>query len=82
MANNDKRLSLTGTGEVNYEGVEYYRSLIDELMANGIEPVVTLYHWDLPQALQDRGGWTNSEIADWFENYASICFKEFGDKVI
>ena len=70
-----------GTGEVNQAGVDYYNAVIDELILNGIEPVITLYHWDLPQALQDQGGWTNPDVAVWFEKYASICFLEFGNRV-
>ena len=66
---------------MNQAGVQYYRNLINELVANGITPVATLYHWDLPQALQDQGGWQNPDIADWFEYYASVCYQEFGDIV-
>ena len=72
---------LTGTGAINQDGVRYYRELIDELLANGIQPFVTLYHWDLPQALEDRGGWLNPDIAVWFTQYCSVCFEEFGSKV-
>ena len=55
--------------------------LKDIVVAAGIEPAVTLYHWDLPQELENKGGWLNEEIADWFEEYADLCFKEFGDTV-
>ena len=68
-------------GSVNPAGVRYYHDLIDSLLAAEIEPVVTLYHWDLPQALQERGGWLTEEVADWFEEYADLCFREFGDIV-
>ena len=51
-------------------GSDFYERLVDALLANGIEPLVTLYHWDLPAALDDRGGWLNRDIADWFADYA------------
>lgn len=55
--------------------------MIDELVANNIEPFVTLYHWDLPQPLQDLGGWPNPLIKTWFADYAQLCFELFGNKV-
>lgn len=75
------RILPAGTGEVNQKGIDYYNRLINELLAAGIEPAVTLYHWDLPQALADRGGWRNRESADWFAHYAEIVFKAYGDRV-
>ncbi|XP_076603669.1 lactase/phlorizin hydrolase-like [Chaetodon auriga] len=63
------------------KGVLYYDKLIDALIESGIHPVVTLYHWDLPQALQDHGGWTNASIIEAFKNYADFCFYRFGDRV-
>lgn len=66
---------------INSAGVKYYRNLIEELKANNIEPLVTIFHWDLPQPIQDVGGWPNAEIIEWFADYASICFELFGDLV-
>ncbi len=75
------RILPEGTGVVNQAGIEYYNRLIDALINAGIEPAITLYHWDLPQALADRGGWRNRESVAWFEAYAEIAFKAFGDRV-
>jgi len=76
------RILPQGTADNKNElGIKYYHDLIDELLANEIVPAVTLYHWDLPQALQDKGGWLVPEVADWFEEYARVCFEEFGGDV-
>ncbi|XP_073762670.1 cytosolic beta-glucosidase isoform X2 [Danio rerio] len=69
------------TNHINPKGVEYYNKVIDSLIASGVTPMITLWHMDLPQALQDCGGWCSAEIADTFESYASFCFKTFGDRV-
>lgn len=75
------RILPNGVGNVNEAGLQFYDQLIDGLIDAGIRPNVTLYHWDLPQALQDRGGWSNREVADWFEEFARIAFERFGDRV-
>lgn len=75
------RIIPDGTGEVNREGVAHYRALLKELHDAGITPMVTLYHWDLPQALQERGGWENRDTVEQFDRYAQVCFEEFGDLV-
>lgn len=75
------RILPEGTGRVNEAGLAFYERLVDTLIANGIEPLCTLYHWDLPAALDDRGGWLNREIADWFADYARILFTRFDGRV-
>lgn len=75
------RVFPEGTGKVNQKGVAYYHNLIDQCLELGIEPWVTLYHWDLPFALHKKGGWTNREVLNWFSEYAAFCAKEFGRKV-
>ncbi|CAG4938577.1 unnamed protein product [Colias eurytheme] len=76
------RLFPTGfTNEINEAGVKYYSDLIDHLLEVGIEPVVTLYHWDLPVKMQDMGGWTNPLIADWFADYSRKVFELYADRV-
>lgn len=75
------RLLPEGRGEVNAKGIAFYDRLIDDLLEAGIEPYATLYHWDLPQALQDRGGWYNRETAAAFADYAGLAARNFGDRV-
>ena len=75
------RILPNGIGQVNQKGVDYYNRLIDGLLKNGIEPFVTLYHWDLPQCLQEKGGLLSNEFSLWFEYYAEVCARLFGDRV-
>ncbi|HZH63681.1 MAG TPA: GH1 family beta-glucosidase [Flavisolibacter sp.] len=75
------RLLPQGRGKKNEKGIEFYNRIIDFCLECGIEPWVTLYHWDLPQALEERGGWTNREIIHWFEEYVAFCIQHFGDRV-
>ncbi len=75
------RIIPDGSGEVNEQGFAFYDNLVNELLANGIEPLITLYHWDLPSALQLRGGWLNPEIEQWFGRYARIIAEHFKGRV-
>lgn len=75
------RILPRGKGEVNEKGLEFYHNLIDCLKSASIEPWICLYHWDLPQSLQEKGGWASREIVEDFENYAEVIGEEFGDKV-
>lgn len=75
------RILPEGTGRVNQAGVDFYSRLVDELLANGIEPLLTLYHWDMPAALDDRGGWLNRDCADWFAEYGSVLYRALDGRV-
>lgn len=75
------RILPSGTGVINAAGVSFYNRLIDNLLEHGITPWITLYHWDLPQKLQQKGGWTNRDIVYQFQEFTSICVKTFGDRV-
>lgn len=75
------RVFPEGAGKVNEKGLQFYKDLIDELLAAGIEPVVTLYHFDLPLALHEKGSWSNRETVDAFEEYAKLLFETFKGKV-
>lgn len=75
------RILPNGRGKRNEKGLDFYRSLVDALIANGIEPFVTLHHWDLPVALDDLGGWANRDAARWFADYAHLMFRALGDRV-
>jgi beta-glucosidase len=85
---NSYRLSISwsrilpeGTGKVNEAGIDYYNFVINALLKEGIQPLVTLYHFDLPLALANQGGWMNRESVKWFTDYSNICFDRFGDRV-
>lgn len=75
------RLIPDGNGEVNPEAVTFYNNVIDELLANGIEPFVNLFHFDMPLEMQQAGGWENREVIDAYAQYAEQCFKSFGNRV-
>ncbi len=75
------RVLPQGKGSPNQAGLDFYQRLIDELLARNIQPMVTLYHWDLPQAMQDRGGWANRDTADYFADYAALLFYRVADRV-
>lgn len=75
------RIMPTGIHPVNQAGIDYYNKIIDSLLAAGIEPWITLYHWDLPHALETKGGWTNRESVSWFSEYVEVCAQYFGDRV-
>ena len=74
------RLLPEGTGKVNEAGVRFYSELIDALLEHGIEPYITLFHWDLPYALYQRGGWMNPESVEWFGSYARLVAERFSDR--
>ncbi|PNX95286.1 beta-glucosidase 11-like protein, partial [Trifolium pratense] len=76
------RLIPDGKGPINPKGLQYYNNLINELISHGIQPHITLHHWDLPQALEDEyEGWISKKIVKDFTAYADVCFREFGDRV-
>lgn len=75
------RVLPDGTGRVNPKGLDFYRRLADALREEGIRPFVTLYHWDLPAALDDRGGWLNRDVAEWFAEYAETVYEALDDRV-
>ena len=75
------RIQPHGVGSVNSEGIDFYNRVIDFCLKCGITPWLTLYHWDLPLALEKKGGWTNRSILEWFSEYTRVCAKSFGDRV-
>ncbi|HEX3127595.1 MAG TPA: GH1 family beta-glucosidase [Thermoanaerobaculia bacterium] len=75
------RILPEGIGRVNAKGLDFYRALVDGLLENNIQPLITLFHWDLPAALEDRGGWLNPDIASWFAEYAQVCYRALDDRV-
>lgn len=75
------RIQPLGTGPVNQKGLDYYSRLVDALLETGIRPFCTIYHWDLPQALEERGGWPNRDLAGYFADFAGILARHLGDRV-
>ena len=75
------RIIPQGTGEVNPKGIEYYNNLIDECLKYDMVPLVTMFHFDMPAALDERGSWSNPESVDWFVNFSRVMFENFGDRV-
>ncbi|HTH82165.1 MAG TPA: GH1 family beta-glucosidase [Mucilaginibacter sp.] len=75
------RIMPNGTGKVNQAGIDYYNRVIDYCLQQGVEPWITLYHWDLPHALEQQGGWINRSVVEWFTEYVKVCANAFGHKV-
>jgi beta-glucosidase len=75
------RVMPTGTGQVNERGMDFYQRLVDALLSAGVQPMLNVFHWDLPQALQDRGGFANPEVVGWFADYAALLASRLGDRV-
>ena len=75
------RIFPAGKGKLNSAGMDFYQRLVDEIVANGIEPWLCFYHWDLPQALQELGGWTNRDTVGWYTDYAIAVAEKLGDRV-
>lgn len=75
------RILPDGNGQLNQKGVDYYNRVIDTCLENKIQPWITLYHWDLPQVLEDKGGWVNRDIVEYFKEYANTSSKLFGGRV-
>ncbi len=75
------RVMPDGKGRINQRGLDFYNRLIDHCLENDVDPWLTLYHWDLPQALEQHGGWTNRDIVSWFSDYTALCAQHFGDRV-
>lgn len=76
------RILPNGIGPINQKGIDFYNQLIDELLENNIVPWLTIYHWDLPVALQKKGGWVNRDILNWFEEFTQVLLHHFGDRVL
>ncbi len=75
------RIMPSGIGAVNQKGIDFYNRIIDTCLENGTDPWLTLYHWDLPHALEQKGGWTNRDVVSWFAEYTEVCARHFGDRV-
>jgi beta-glucosidase len=75
------RVLPQGTGTPNQKGLDFYHRVIDKCLENNIQPWLTLYHWDIPQVLQDKGGWMNRDVIGWFSEYVNLITKTYGDKV-
>jgi len=75
------RIIPNGTGSVNQKGLDFYHKVINKCISVGVEPWITIYHWDMPQVLEKQGGWTNRKIVDWFSEFTDVVTKEYGSKV-
>ncbi len=75
------RILPDGTGKINQKGIEFYHKVIDKCLAEGLQPWITIYHWDMPQVLEAQGGWTNRKMLDWFSEFCDVVTKAYGSKV-
>ncbi len=75
------RVLPNGTGSINEKGIQFYHNIIDECLSYGIVPIITMYHFDMPLALEQQGGWANRNSIEWFSEYATILFESYGEKV-